>query len=500
MLLQRMRKNKKKIQLIILTGIICLAAILRLYNVPYRYSLGEETIRDAVVGLEGAKEFQFPLTGPFSSLGPFTFGPWYWYQLILASLLLHSYYAPWIYLSLTSIAYVYLMFKTGSLLGGDDLGLVAALLAAVSPALILSSTHLTNPDMTHVFVIASFYLFLKLLKNLHLRYWWSFAFGIILGIGINQHYQMAGLLIFPVLLFSYNPKKYIHLLVFSIGVFLTFLPLLFFEANNHWFTARHMYTFLTYGKNAIYVPNSWTIYIRDFWPKFWADTLGVPIILSAAIMLFAAGIFAIQLYKRKMTKELFFLCFAFGANFIALRYYWGERFFGYLTYLRPFVFLSTSFALFTFISSKFGKGMLCVGCLAVIYFSSLQIRNELQKDPYSISYYASVTSLERLEPASRFSVYSCSKQYQSSYAARVNSIVFILAMDKKLSSAGRKVGIQKTECETNIKTQKTLFVNSPELVDLSYLSSAKITEAGWKEASFQSIFDSATRWWFEEKP
>lgn len=113
--------KQKKIEFYLLLVILLIGSVLRFYNYPYRYSLGEETIRDAVIGIEGARQLQFPLTGSFSSLGSFTFGPWYAYQLIIFNLFVPFVYSPWIYLTLTSIFYIFVMYKIGSILGGNFL-------------------------------------------------------------------------------------------------------------------------------------------------------------------------------------------------------------------------------------------------------------------------------------------------------------------------------------------------------------------------------------------
>src|SRR5258706_13299015 len=106
--------------------ILFVSAFLRFYNFPLRYGLGEETIRDAIIGLEGAKQLQFPLTGSFSSLGPFTFGPWYAYQLIVFAIFIPYIYSPWIYLTLASIFYVFFIYKIGVILKDRTLGLILA--------------------------------------------------------------------------------------------------------------------------------------------------------------------------------------------------------------------------------------------------------------------------------------------------------------------------------------------------------------------------------------
>ncbi|MBI5619473.1 hypothetical protein HY950_00745, partial [Candidatus Gottesmanbacteria bacterium] len=65
---------------LVLLLILAVAIFFRFYNAPLRYGIGDDSSRDAFVAYQGAKDLQFPLTGPFSSLGQFTFGPWYYWQ------------------------------------------------------------------------------------------------------------------------------------------------------------------------------------------------------------------------------------------------------------------------------------------------------------------------------------------------------------------------------------------------------------------------------------
>ena len=118
-----MNIHSKKIQLLLLITILLLGVFFRFYNTPERYSMGDDSTRDAMVAIAGAQQLQFPLTGPFSSLGPFTFGPWYYYQLILFSLLPLS-YAPWIYMGITSLAFIFVIYKIGEELQGKYLDLL----------------------------------------------------------------------------------------------------------------------------------------------------------------------------------------------------------------------------------------------------------------------------------------------------------------------------------------------------------------------------------------
>src|SRR5579859_7282680 len=88
----------KYLHLALLIAILTLALFLRFYNFTNRYSLGSETVRDAFVGIIGAQQLQLPLVGPFSSFGQFTFGPWYWWELIFFTLIAKTVFSPWIIL------------------------------------------------------------------------------------------------------------------------------------------------------------------------------------------------------------------------------------------------------------------------------------------------------------------------------------------------------------------------------------------------------------------
>src|SRR3989344_9377297 len=107
------KKIRKNWHLIVLIILICFSCLFAFYDFSLRYNLDDETIREAIVGIEGARQKQAPLVGGFSSAAPFTWGPWFYYQMILASLAIPFSYAPWLYLTLLSILAVLLLYKVG---------------------------------------------------------------------------------------------------------------------------------------------------------------------------------------------------------------------------------------------------------------------------------------------------------------------------------------------------------------------------------------------------
>ncbi len=495
------KKSAKKVKFnffstkTLLISILLIGSFLRFYNFPYRYGLGEETVRDAVIGIEGARELQAPLTGAFSSLGPFTFGPLYGYQLILSYLIFPFNYSPWVYLSLISVIYIFIIFKIGNLLSGKTFGLMLALLAAFSPAQVISATHLTSHNNTNIFAILAIWIFLRILLKGG-SYWWGFALGISLGFGISLHYQMAGLLILPLLILIVKFKKYLYFISSACGLFVTFLPLIFFELNNHWFNTRNIIDYFLYGRTRIYVPNRWLFYVRDFWPSFWADSLGVSTNFAIVIILLFIGVIIWLFKKKKITFPLTLLLIAFLINFIMLRYYWGQRFFGYLNYLRPFVFIFTGYTLFYLAKIRIVKYFAVLLLFLILAMSIPRNLYQMEKDGLSVEIYKEVDQLDNKYPDKKFTVYGCSNFYRGGYNAKLFSLIFVLDSRDKLDKSGVKLGVESEDC-SSLSYPK---IKETEIIDFNKASEGAILKAGWKVNSFKSIYELNARWWFREQP
>ena len=487
--------KEQKIQFYILIIVLLVGAFLRFYNYPYRYSLGEETIRDAVIGIEGARELQFPLTGSFSSLGPFTFGPWYAYQLIIFYLIFPSTYSPWIYFSIISVIYIFIMYKVGKILGGENFGLIISFIVAISPAQIISATHLTSHNNTNLFAVLSIWIFLILLTKNKSK-WWSLLLGFIIGVGMNLHFQMGGLLILPLILLIYK-RKFLSFAYSGLGTIVSFIPMLIFEMNNHWFTTRNIFFYLTQGKNAIYVPNRWLFYVRDFWPAFWSDALGVPVWFGMIIIILSLISIIWFFYKKKLSKSFIFLIIAFLLNFILLRYYWGPRFFGYLNFLRPFVFIFTAFAIVNLKYKKVYIGLILLPF--IIYFSYPRIVSGLTPDSFGRVVRDKVSQLEQKYPNKNFTLLTCSRKYSSTYNSLAFSMLFFLEQKDKSGDREIKIALEN-DCKYPEKRELIINIWSIPIMDFSSASNSAILEAGWKPLTFARMYNQYARWWFELQP
>lgn len=499
-------KLKTKPEKLLLIFTLVLAFFFRFYNTPYRYSFGEDSIRDALVALEGARELQLPLTGSFSSLGPFTFGPWYYYQLIIFSLT-HIPYAPWIFMGLQSVLLVFIMYKIGEYLQGKYFGILLSLLVCVASSQISIATELSNPNLVPLYSALSILIFLKII-NKNLSRWWSFLLGISLGIGINIHYQMAGLLILLFFLLSKKQRNWSNFLAAISGLVITFIPLLIFDLNNHWFTFKNLVYYYTQGRKAIYVPNRWLFYIRDFWPMFVSYVLGVNQIVGIlAFLSIPAAIVA--LFKKKVPKPLLFLIISFVFNFILLRYYWGPRSFAYLQYMTPFIFIFVSYFILAAFKVRFGK-YIAYSILALLLISILP-NSFKQFDTNSFTIYMQNEASILGQSNKKLSIYNC----ETNYKFRSEAIVYLLSLKNKISENGFKIGFKDTRCPYPPTSKYTSYeatssavlledlyptINGTDAFDISKATEEARVITGWSNISPKVIYNSNVRWWFKEQP
>jgi hypothetical protein len=494
---------------IFLVGIVLFGAILRFAGFPARYGFDIDATRDAILTQYAAIHNLWPLIGPISALGSFNFGPWYYYQLILFQHLVPfpaslSIYAPWIYVALTSLAVIVVMFRIGKELISKEFGLALALLTAVSPGQIIAGTGLSNPDLVSLFAALSIWFFIRLLKSK--RSSWSALFlGLSIGIGINCHYQMIYFLILPFFSCAFVKKGKIRVLVLSLfGIFLSFIPLIFFNLTHHFQTLSGLMDYYVFGKNKVYVPNRWLTYLFDFWPTFWGYLLGLS--SSTGLLLMAGSILTslILIVKRKITKEFALIFLFFLVCFILLRFFSGERTNYYLIFLHPFIILFTGLFIWQAVRVKFGKIILCFLLLGLV-ISGLRVAI-VHTHPVDshIEFVGTERFLESYYPNKKFLFFACEGQYKD----KVQGMVFLMSNGNRLGELESvKIGFKDSHCKypesfvenrsagssvgaggTKIFTQVDLSLIGA--VDLTPYSIETLNTYGWTHISSEYLYNS----------
>lgn len=248
------KRAKKSIftkEYLFLTLIILLGAFLRFYNIRrYIVFLGDEG-RDVLVAY-GILHGDLTLLGPTSSVGGFFLGPVYYYMM--APFLWLSKYdpvGPAIMVALIGLATIFLVYVVGKEFFGKIAGLVAALLYAVSPIVIIYSRSSWNPNVFPFFTLSSLYsLYLAVKKNK----WWLFVLsGFLMGINLQIHYlaTVVGVIMFFYITFiEFSPKliwlkitlqRYFLMLL---GFLTGFLPFILFELRHQFKNTQNILQFI----------------------------------------------------------------------------------------------------------------------------------------------------------------------------------------------------------------------------------------------------------------
>lgn len=242
-------------QNIFLVLILILAGFLRLYRITdYMTFLGDEG-RDVLV-VYNILHGKLTLLGPTSSVGGFFLGPIYYY-FMTPFLLLFNYnpVGPAVMVALIGVATVWLIYKFCSDLFNKRVGMIAALLYAVSPLVIAYSRSSWNPNPLPFFSLLSlFSLYKGITKK---NYKLILISGILLGISMQLHYlaTFLGATMFLYILLTeffgqkVNLKKTLSGLIKKYAViFLGFIigwsPFLAFEVRHGFLDFKNIFNFI----------------------------------------------------------------------------------------------------------------------------------------------------------------------------------------------------------------------------------------------------------------
>jgi len=469
--------------------ILGIAMYLRFANYPLKYGFDPDPSRDALIVIEGAKHLHFPLIGPKSGIGPFAFGPWYYYELIIFKLLVPIPFSPWIFIGIMSFLFVVVMYAIGRALESKPFGLLLALIAAFSPEQIGPTTGLSNPNLVPFHAGLTVLFFVLYMKNKTLSRIWIFVWGLMLGIGINHHYQMLLLLPLPFFAFVYrrNKKALIGNGIFLIGLVLSFTPLLMYNLQHNFKTVTGFLYYITTSRNATYIANRWVFYIRDFWFTFLSMTFGVTKPFALGLILLTVGAFVWAVIKKKITSVYWFLLVTFGIDFIFLRYFSVRKELYYFLFFHPFLFLFFGFALWQIKKLRFGWIVVAVILLAMLpsVWHQDALRYATKND--ALSFYNDAQMLEKTYPGHTFAVYGCIKNDLS----RSQAVAFFLENDKKLSDTGLPIVFLNWNC-----TEETLAKFSPSYtipgmhwtVEVPSADTLNNAREYWKPISPKAVF------------
>jgi 4-amino-4-deoxy-L-arabinose transferase-like glycosyltransferase len=479
-------KKYLTINTVLLLIVIAIAIFFRFYNTPGRYGFDYDPTRDALVTDYGAQTLQFPLIGPPSGIGPFTFGPWYYYQLIIFKIIFPVAYSPWIYIGILSTISVLIMYKIGVLLGGRKMGLILGALAALSPAETGQIRALSNPTLVPVYATLTIWIFIKFVKE-NPSLWMATLWGLILGIGINNHFQAIGLLPLPILFFVYKKERRLsRILSFIVGLVISFAPLLIFNLSHGWSTVVGLFSYIFQGSGSLYVPNRWIFYIGNFWPVFLAYVLGLPSQVG-----FLAGLcmgFAILylLIKKKLSIIYISILLTFVINILVLRYFPGKLEYYYLLFLHPFIFIFFGLVILQLFNQKYGKYLGIFIIVLVLIGMVGQSVDRLAPASDQKLFREEAQTLIKDYPNNKFVFYECSDSQKN----RIRGIVFFMNLNNKLSQNGVQIVFPSEKC---LLTASARNLNNINAFDVSFVSEESLSKLGWRMVTPKTVFQQLSR-------
>jgi hypothetical protein len=470
--------------------IIAIASYLRFLNFPIKYGVDFDPSRDALVVIEGAKSLHFPLIGPKSGIGPFNFGPWYYYELIIFKLLFPFSYSSWIFIGIMSLLFILVMYYIGKSLEGNQFGLLLALLAAFSPEQIGPTAGLSNPNLIPIHAALTILFFIYYLKMRIGRWYMLFLWGLIFGIGINHHYQMLLLFPLPILAFLYRRSKQaiIDAGLFLFGTATSFVPLFVYNLQNHWKTITGFIFFITTARTTTYIPNRWLFYVWDFWVHFLSMLSGQPILYTILLIVFTNVILAFSFYKKRVSIIYIFLLTTFAIDFVFLRYFVVQKELYYFLFFHPLLFIFFGFALWQIKKIKFG--WIAIGLLFVLMLPSVWYQDVKRSwtNTDFVSYYQEAQLIEQTFPNKKIAIFGC-KQNDLNYPQMV---AFFLENDHRLADNGTPVLLLRKPCiKDNFIVHQINFYDFPSLNALS-VDPAKIPlieKIFWKPISPEKVFN-----------
>lgn len=475
--------------------ILLIATVLRFSNYEERWGLAYDQARDVLVAREALKTSSLPLIGPFASAGQFVYGPqWFWVLMYMVSVYPYAVMTPWIIQTFLYVGIVWLMILIGKEIEGKRLGLIIGVLTAISTAQLGQSTNLTSPSMVGIVSVASLYFFVKYIKSGSKTY--AFWMSFLIATSFNIHFQAMGLfLLIPIAFVLDSSRSLKKISYLFLGVFIPFIPLIFFDVTNKFFESRNWIEYLTYGQYQIFIPNRWLTYAGTYWPNAWSRIIGGEGYVGYGIIVLLIVFVVYAFFSKKLTKNILAILLSFFFIFLMLRYYRGERFDSYLVFLHPLVLILTGWM----ISQAFRLNRI-VGLILIFAITIFTIR----KDFDLIKNSGNFTRIQAADwqklltqkfPNSKFAVYD----YNYKLGNKSFPLVLYLENSRLIDDKGIKVGlVVRTSKMNNMIAFHSVIGGDRggyEIFNLNSSSSAELSKEGWAFVNPSQIYKSTVMWY-----
>ena len=481
--------------------VILVAVLLRFWDFSQRIIIYSDSARDVVVAQAAIAEKKIPLTGSFSSSGPFVFGPiYYWYLMAMYFFVPGSLFSPWYGVAFLSVLTVIFVAESMRHLTQEQGGLIAGLLAALSPAQILRSNSLTQHSLIGVFAAVAIWSMMLYIKR---RTWvWIFILGSALGIAINLHYQALSLVVMGGVIFLFGRKNvrliFRDALLYFLGLLWPFIPLFYWDAHYGWANLRNLMDFIFIAQYRIFISRRWLSFVREFLPQTFTNIVGGQVMITVMMMGLGIVVVGYLLHKRALKKEVLWLGFILVLQIWVIRYARVTLYEGYLVFVHPLMILLYGWILFQAFQLKYWQHLAGIFFVVTIFGA---IREDVRILSTANSFAFPQQIIDQIivkYPGMKFLPFD--RGYASSEFSY--GLSFFLQNKGLINQSGIPLGICLFACPPDIGTEigrVKLENNYYVVTDLSATNPATLRPPIWYNVSPTNTLQEVGFWW-EKKP
>lgn len=274
--------------------ILLVAAFMRLYRIgDYLTFLGDEG-RDVLV-VYNILHGHLTLLGPTASVGGFFLGPIYYYFMApFLWLFQYNPVGPAVMIALAGIVTVWFVYVVGTQFFDRTTGIIAALLMAISPLVLVYSRSSWNPNLMPLTTLLLLFVLYKAVKKNSSKFY--LLAGVLLGIALQLHYievfvgATIVLYVFVVGVYKVLQKKFSLFTLLTqylkayaallVGFLVGWSPFLAFEFRHGFHNIQAIINFIfhpaTTGNGVGVAKDTWWIMQDIFYRVFGRLVLNVP--------------------------------------------------------------------------------------------------------------------------------------------------------------------------------------------------------------------------------
>ena len=475
------KDSKKNIFIITLFSILIAASFFRTYNYPNRIFVQADNSQHVQVGKYAADKLKIPQVGPFSSAGPFFYGPWYFWLLELFSFLPFGFLTNWYFITILYTLFIPLIYWLGKEIGGKLTGIVAALYAAISPAQITYSFSVWSPTIVPSVVLLALTFFVRFYKfKRKIDIFWVCIF---VSLAATIHFQ--NMLISPILaivILTVKPTltnylKYFLPVVF--GLIIPFIPLLYFDLKFHWYNSINLAIFLLVDQFKIWVPNRWLTYLVSYWPDAWGYIIGGNRLIGGLLIVILSILFLVRIASYKKYKLFFLIAIIFILEIFLYRYYRGQRFEYYSLFAHPTVLVLSAWLTVELLKIKKYIGIILLSL--VIIFSIKRV--DLGERGVTLSEIRLLKEeLYAKFPGMSFDIYACERNVSSIS----HPLALLMYYEGRSDTSGVKIGV----CEDRD------FLQWHHLTEKNF----NMEKTLWFNKNTSTVYEDTVEWWIKNPP